>query len=320
MMRKNRFLKEVMIIAILVKLLCMPIVNLAHSGRTDSSGGHRDNKNASGLGSYHYHCGGHPAHLHTGGVCPYSSSAVPATTVTTSSSTSSSSTSSKTTTTPKKVTATKVEIDVEDVEILIGESKKIIATVSPSNAEDKSVTWKSSNKEVAMVDSEGEILALGVGEATITVTTSNGKESSVNVSVKPIKVTEITLNETEVKLKVDESFTLTATVLPENATDKSIEWSSENSEIATVENGQIKAIAAGTTKIICLSKDEIKSEVNVVVEKIVEEENTVEVVAPVDNNPYNSNSSDGDAVAGLITMGVLVGGPVYAYKKIRNRK
>lgn len=43
----------------------------AHSGRTDSSGGHRDNKNKSGLGSYHYHCGGHPAHLHPGGVCPY---------------------------------------------------------------------------------------------------------------------------------------------------------------------------------------------------------------------------------------------------------
>lgn len=43
----------------------------AHSGRTDSNGGHRDNKNKSGLGSYHYHCGGHPAHLHTNGVCPY---------------------------------------------------------------------------------------------------------------------------------------------------------------------------------------------------------------------------------------------------------
>lgn len=47
----------------------------AHSGRTDASGGHKDNKNKSGLGSYHYHCGGHPAHLHTGGVCPYSSDA-----------------------------------------------------------------------------------------------------------------------------------------------------------------------------------------------------------------------------------------------------
>lgn len=44
----------------------------AHSGRTDSRGGHRDNKNKSGLGSYHYHCGGYPAHLHPNGVCPYS--------------------------------------------------------------------------------------------------------------------------------------------------------------------------------------------------------------------------------------------------------
>lgn len=48
------------------------IVSEAHSGRTDSSGGHHDNKNKSGLGSYHYHCGGNPAHLHEGGVCPYS--------------------------------------------------------------------------------------------------------------------------------------------------------------------------------------------------------------------------------------------------------
>lgn len=43
----------------------------AHSGRTDRNGGHKDNKNKSGLGSYHYHCGGNPAHLHENGVCPY---------------------------------------------------------------------------------------------------------------------------------------------------------------------------------------------------------------------------------------------------------
>lgn len=47
----------------------------AHSGRTDANGGHRDNKNKSGLGSYHYHCGGHPAHLHPNGVCPYAAGA-----------------------------------------------------------------------------------------------------------------------------------------------------------------------------------------------------------------------------------------------------
>lgn len=46
----------------------------AHSGRTDSSGGHKDNKNKSGLGWYHYHCGGYPAHLHNNGICPYSTS------------------------------------------------------------------------------------------------------------------------------------------------------------------------------------------------------------------------------------------------------
>ena len=64
----------------------------AHSGRTDSRGGHRDNKNKSGLGSYHYHCGGHPAHLHPNGVCPYSGT--PASSLNSSSSSSTDSSSS----------------------------------------------------------------------------------------------------------------------------------------------------------------------------------------------------------------------------------
>lgn len=59
---------------VVTMLLLATVPTLAHSGRTDSSGGHRDNKNASGLGPYHYHCGGHPAHLHPNGVCPYKNS------------------------------------------------------------------------------------------------------------------------------------------------------------------------------------------------------------------------------------------------------
>lgn len=59
----------------------------AHSGRTDSSGGHKDNKNKSGLGSYHYHCGGYSPHLHSGGVCPYKTTTTTATTATTASKT-----------------------------------------------------------------------------------------------------------------------------------------------------------------------------------------------------------------------------------------
>lgn len=71
----------------------------AHSGRTDSSGGHRDNRNASGLGSYHYHCGGNPPHLHSGGACPYAAS-------TYSAPSSSSSTKSPAQSDPNRVSAT----------------------------------------------------------------------------------------------------------------------------------------------------------------------------------------------------------------------
>lgn len=57
-----------------VTIVTPPLTTEAHSGRTDSQGGHKDNQNKSGLGSYHYHCGGHPAHLHPNGVCPYDNS------------------------------------------------------------------------------------------------------------------------------------------------------------------------------------------------------------------------------------------------------
>lgn len=57
-----------------VTIMTPPLTTEAHGGRTDSRGGHKDNKNKSGLGSYHYHCGGYPAHLHPDGVCPYSNS------------------------------------------------------------------------------------------------------------------------------------------------------------------------------------------------------------------------------------------------------
>lgn len=62
------------LMAIVAIVVCMGNYTYAYSGRTDANGGHRDNNNKSGLGSYHYHCGGHPAHLHTNGACPYSSS------------------------------------------------------------------------------------------------------------------------------------------------------------------------------------------------------------------------------------------------------
>lgn len=82
----KKFFKKVSIYTMSAMLVfsTAPGTVQAHSGRTDASGGHHDNKNVSGSGSYHYHCGGNPAHLHNGGVCPYSSSATTADTSSTS--------------------------------------------------------------------------------------------------------------------------------------------------------------------------------------------------------------------------------------------
>lgn len=71
-MKKKSLIKFLTFFMILCYIFTIP--SFAHSGRTDSNGGHKDNKNKSGLGSYHYHCGGYPAHLHSGGVCPYKNS------------------------------------------------------------------------------------------------------------------------------------------------------------------------------------------------------------------------------------------------------
>lgn len=90
----------------------------AHSGRTDSSGGHRDNKNKSGLGSYHYHCGGNPAHLHPNGICPYKNySNYTVKTFASSSNSSERKITKSSSTTQYQHTKAKLEIDGEYIEI-----------------------------------------------------------------------------------------------------------------------------------------------------------------------------------------------------------
>ena len=63
--------KRIISVLLILSMFLFNSIGYTHSGRTDSSGGHKDNKNKSGLGSYHYHCGGYPAHLHKNDVCPY---------------------------------------------------------------------------------------------------------------------------------------------------------------------------------------------------------------------------------------------------------
>lgn len=162
---KTKLLK---IILIFLSVISVVINVYAHSGRTDANGGHRDTKNKSGLGSYHYHCGGNPAHLHPNGVCPYSSS------------------NSKTTTTtsPATVSVTGIQINEKIDSMELGKSKVLTATITPSNATDKNISWKSSNENVATISSLGEVVAKQPGTVNITATSSNGKTSTIKITVK----------------------------------------------------------------------------------------------------------------------------------------
>lgn len=148
-----------------------------HSGRTDSSGGHKDNKNVSGLGPYHYHCGGYPAHLHTNGVCPYSSSSNNSS----SSSNSNSKPSSSAPVTAPNPNRNNVYLMHTMPQMTVGETYTAEAV---SNNQSAALTWSSSNPNIATVDSvTGLVTAKSVGTAIITV--SNGyKSASYTVTCK----------------------------------------------------------------------------------------------------------------------------------------
>lgn len=78
---KRSVLKRCFAIITVLFVMCFSTISYAHPGRTDKNGGHKDNQNKSGLGSYHYHCGDYDAHLHPNGYCPYSSSGRSSTTI-----------------------------------------------------------------------------------------------------------------------------------------------------------------------------------------------------------------------------------------------
>ena len=142
-----------------------------------------------------------------------------------------------------EIAAETVSFDQTAVTMTVGDTVALVATVLPSNTTDKSITYSSSNPAVA-VAVNGTVTAAGVGTAVIIATTSNGKTAicTVTVSVPTVDVTGVTLNKTELSLTVGESATLTATVTPANATDKSVMWSSSDPSVATVENGRITAV------------------------------------------------------------------------------
>lgn len=161
---------------------------------------------------------------------------------------------------PIKVTA--VELSQTSMELLPGESYVLTATVYPENATDKTVTWSSSDTDIAIV-ADGMVTAVAVGSAIVTAQSGNVK-AECTVTVNPIEVTSVGLSRTSVELLPGESVELTAAVYPENATDKTVTWSSSNTEVATVVDGKITAVAAGSA-VITAQAGNVKAECSVTV-------------------------------------------------------
>ena len=140
-----------------------------------------------------------------------------------------------------------------------GQTASLTATVSPSNATNKSVTWTSSNPSVATVSSSGVVTAVANGTATITATTADGSNKTATCAVTvniPVKATGVTLNQTSLTLtSAGQTATLQATVSPSNASNKNVTWSSSNPSVATVSNGVVTAVANGTATITATTAD-----------------------------------------------------------------
>ena len=131
----------------------------------------------------------------------------------------------------------------------VGSSVTLKATVSPSNAENKTLTWSSSNSAVAVVSSSGKVTAKKKGTATITVKTVNGKKATCKVTVIGIQPHALNLNLSAKKLEVGSFVTLKATVSPSNAENKTVTWGTEATSIATVQGGVVKAKGEGSVTI-----------------------------------------------------------------------
>ena len=159
--------------------------------------------------------------------------------------------------TPTTVAVTGVSLNKSSMTLTEGGSETLTATVAPSNATNTGVSWSSSNTGVATVNG-GQVTAVKAGTATITVTTSDGGKTatcSVTVEAKKVAVTGVKLDSETLELIEGETGTLKATVEPADATNKTVNWTTSNAEVATVADGVVTAVAPGTVTIIATSVD-----------------------------------------------------------------
>ena len=154
---------------------------------------------------------------------------------------------------------TSVDLNTYILTLNSGGTYQLVETITPSDACNTSVTWSSSNSNIASVNSTGLVSGVTTGSATVTVTTVDGgysKNCSITVNDETIPVTGVTLTENSITINTGDTHILTANVLPSDATNKNVTWSSNDNNIATVDsNGVVSGIASGSTIITVTTTD-----------------------------------------------------------------
>ena len=193
-----------------------------------------------------------------------------------------------------------VELDQSDITLVIGDELVLHATVRPSNASRKDVTWSSDDSGVVSVDASGKITAKKTGSTRITVKTVSGAHTAackVTVVNETIPVTGVSLTPKEITLRVGGEQWLTVQLEPATATNHKVTWWSGDETVATVNDGQVKGIARGTTEIHVKTEDGGK-EASVPV-RVVQPFTKVIITSPdISDSHYNADTKKYVYVAG----------------------
>ena len=159
---------------------------------------------------------------------------------------------------PATVPVTGVTLDKSTLSMQVGDSQKLTSTVRPSNATNQSVKWLASNDNITV--SNGTVTAKSTGRAVVTVQTDDGGYTATcDVTIQKkvpeiVPVTGVELNKSQMTLEVDSSVTLIATVKPSTATNQSVKWSVNNSNVI-VQNGTVTAKTVGTSIVTVTTND-----------------------------------------------------------------
>jgi uncharacterized protein YjdB len=160
------------------------------------------------------------------------------------------------TVTVKNIPVTGIVINQNTTAIRMGTTLQLTATVSPSNAQNKNFTWSSTNTAAATISASGLVTPVGVGTTDIRAITNDGNKIAIlTLEVKPILITSITLNKTDLVLVTGTTFQLKANISPSNAVND-IMWESYNAAVEVDQDGNVTGISdySGNVRVVAKSR------------------------------------------------------------------